>query len=297
VSFDGIVGNAPALARLRALAAGGRPGHAYLFCGPDGVGKRRAAEAFARALGAEPRLVARPPDRHEILIVQVREVIRELGLTSDRPRAVIFDEADRMSEEAMNALLKTLEEPPPRTVLLLVSSVPERLLPTVRSRCQRVLFFPLSDGEIARYARETLGLGEEEARVLAALADGSVGAARELAGELAEVRARTREIQERVLSGELNPLVEGLSKIRDTEEARRAARRDLGLLARALRDVLEARLRGRPPLLAEPGFAERAAKLDEDEILERIETVLDRARLIDLNANVPLVVEDALLRV
>jgi DNA polymerase-3 subunit delta' len=296
VSFDAIVGNPAALARLRALAAGGRPAHAYLFSGPDGVGKRSAAEAFVRALGAEPRVIARPPDRHEILIAQIRDLIRELSLTADRPRGMIIDEAERMSEEAMNALLKTLEEPPPRTVLILVSSAPERLLPTVRSRCQKILFFPLSEDEIVRYARGTLGLGEEDARILAVLADGSVGTARELAEELAAVRARAREIQERVLSGELNPIVEGLTKIRDTEEARRAAKRDLGLLARAFRDALEARL-GRPPRLAAPEFIERAARLDEDDLLERIETLLDHARLIDLNANVPLTVEDALLRV
>ncbi|MFN3486718.1 MAG: ATP-binding protein, partial [Planctomycetota bacterium] len=269
MSFDGIVGNAAALGRLRALAESGRPAHAYLFCGPDGVGKRLAAEAFLRALGTDVRVIERPPDRHEILIAQVREVIRGLGLTSDRPRGVIFDEADRMSEEGMNALLKTLEEPPPRTVLILVSSMPERLLPTVRSRCQRILFFPLPGEEMVRYARETLGLGEEDARFLAALADGSVGTARELAGKLEEVRARARELQERALSGELNPIVEGLSKIKDTDEARRAARRDLHLLARALRDALEARLRGRPPLWAAPGWVERVASLDEDEILER----------------------------
>lgn len=297
MSFDGIAGNAAALARLKALAERGRPGHAYLFCGPDGVGKRLAAEAFLHALGADVRVIERPPDRHEIVIEQVRQIIRELGLTSDRPRGVIFDEADRMSEEGMNALLKTLEEPPPRTVLVLVSSGPERLLPTVRSRCQRILFFPLPEEEMVRYARETLGLGKEDARFVAALADGSVGRARELAGELEQVRARARELQERVLSGELNPIVEGFSKIKDTGEARRAARRDLNLLARALRDALEARLRGRPPLWAAREWAERAASLEEDELLERIETLLDHMRLIDLNANVPLTVEDALLRV
>jgi DNA polymerase-3 subunit delta' len=296
VSFESILGNAAALDRLRGLVRGGRLAHAYLFSGPEGVGKKLAALEFARALGASAEVVSVPEDKHEIGIAQVRELIRKLSLTSRDRRAVIFDDADRMSEDSMNALLKTLEEPPDRTVLILVTSVPDRLLPTIRSRCQRVLFFPLGDEEAARFAREALGLAEEEARAAALLAGGSVGALKALAPEIGELLAAARELQARVLAGELNPIVEALGKIRDTEQARRRARRDLTLLAHAVREVVRSRF-GHAPCLATPDFVRRLSALDDDDLLDRIETLLDHQRMIDLNANVPLAVEDALLRI
>jgi DNA polymerase-3 subunit delta' len=296
VPFESLLGNEAALARLSGLLERDRPAHAYLFSGPEGVGKKTAALDFARVWGAAPRLVGLLEDKHEILIAQIHEVIREFNFASLERRAVIFDNAHRMSEEAMNAILKTLEEPPGQTIIILVSSVPQRLLGTIRSRCQTVLFFPLTDEAIARHARERLGLGEEEARAVAALAEGSIGAATALAPEIGEVLTQARGLQERVLSGELNPLIESLGKIRDTEQARRTARRYLGLLAACLREVLHASV-GALPCLSTPAFLERMSRLDPDDLLDRIEMLIDHQRLIDLNANVSLVVEDAFLRI
>jgi len=295
VSFESLIGNGTAIARLRGILERKRPAHAYLFSGPEGVGKKLAAQEFAKALGARVTIVQRPEDRHEILIAQVHEVIRELSYTSSEPRAVLFDDAHRMSEEAMNALLKTLEEPPDRTLLLLVTSVPERLLGTIRSRCQVIHFAPLPEEELARYAREKLMLGGDEAPAASLLAEGSIGTLITLAPEIAELRAAAKDLQARILSGELNAVIESLGKIRDTEQARQAAKRKLRLLAHSLREVLRARS-GTRPVLATPEFVEKVAKLDEDDLLDRLETLIDHERMIDLNANVGLTVEDALLR-
>lgn len=292
--FESLLGNEAALARLRGILERDRPAHAYLFSGPEGVGKKTAAVEFARAWGASPRIVGVLEDKHEIAIAQVHEVIRELTFASRERRAVIFDDAHRMSEEAMNALLKTLEEPPAATVLILVTSVPQKLIGTIRSRCQTILFFPLSDEALARHARERLGLGEDEARAAALLSEGSIGAATALAPDIRETLAAARELQERILSGELNPIVESLGKIRDTEQARRAARRHLGLLTACLREALHASAGGRPCLSA-PAFFDRMSHLDPDDLLDRIDILVDHQRLIDLNANVGLVIEDALL--
>ncbi|MBI3856851.1 MAG: AAA family ATPase [Planctomycetes bacterium] len=295
MSFESLIGNATALSRLRGILERRRPAHAYLFSGPEGVGKKAAALEFAKALGARVTLVQRPEDRHEILIAQVHEVIRELSYTSSEPRAVIFDDAHRMSEEAMNALLKTLEEPPERTLLILVSSVADRLLGTIRSRCQVVHFAPLPDEDLARHARAKLMLGGDEADAAALLAEGSIGALATLAPEIGDLRAAAKDLQARVLSGELNAVIESLGKIRDTEQARLAAKRKLRLLAHSLREVLRART-GARCCLATPEFVETLSKLDEDDLLDRLETLIDHERMIDLNANVSLTVEDALLR-
>jgi len=295
VSFESLLGNETAIARLRGILERKRPAHAYLFSGPEGVGKKLAALDFAKAMGARVTLVQRPEDRHEILIAQIHEVIRELTYTSPEPRAVIFDDAHRMSEEAMNALLKTLEEPPDRTLLILVTSVADRLLGTIRSRCQVIHFAPLPDEALSKYARERLMLGGDEALAAALLAEGSIGTLITLAPEIGELRASAKDLQSRVLSGELNAIIESLGKIRDTEQARIAAKRKLRLLAHSLREVLRARA-GTKPCLASPEFVEKLSKLDEDELLDRLETLIDHERMIDLNANVGLTVEDALLR-
>ncbi|HVR84058.1 MAG TPA: AAA family ATPase [Planctomycetota bacterium] len=293
--FDGFLGNPAAIARLRGILERKRPAHAYLFSGPEGVGKKRAAIDFATSLGATLTLIQRPEDKHEILIAQVHEVIRELTYTSASPRAVIFDDAHRMSEEAMNALLKTLEEPPDRTLLILVTCVADRLLGTIRSRCQTIHFAPISDEELLRHAVERLMVGGDEAAAATILAEGSIAALTELAPKIGDLRAAATDLQTRVLSGELNAVIEALGKIRDTEQARLEAKRKFRLLAHSLREVLRARS-GVTPSLASPEFIERMGKFDDDEILDRIETLIDHERKIDLNANVALTVEDALLR-
>jgi DNA polymerase-3 subunit delta' len=295
VPFDGFLGNEAAIARLRGILDRKRPAHAYLFSGPEGVGKKRAALDFARALGANITLIERLEDKHEILIAQVHEVIRELTYTSASNRAVIFDDAHRMSEEAMNALLKTLEEPPDRTLLILVSGVSERLLGTIRSRCQTIHFAPISDEELQKHATQRLMLAGDEAAAAAILAEGSIAAMTELAPRIGELRTAARDLQARILSGELNAIIEGLGKIRDTEQARLDAKRKFRLLAHSLREVLRVRSGGKPSL-ASPEFVEKLGKLDEDDLLDRIETLIDHERMIDLNANVALTVEDALLR-
>src|SRR6185503_14605974 len=85
VSFESLLGNATAIARLRGILERKRPAHAYLFSGPEGVGKKIAAVEFARALGARVTVIQRPEDKHEILIAQVHELIRELNYTSSEP--------------------------------------------------------------------------------------------------------------------------------------------------------------------------------------------------------------------
>ena len=295
MSFDALIGNVTAIERLRGILERKRPAHAYLFSGPEGVGKKLAALEFAKAMEARVTLIQRPEDRHEILIAQIHEVIRELTYTSSEPRAVIFDDAHRMSEEAMNALLKTLEEPPDRTLLILVTAVADRLLGTIRSRCQVIHFAPLPDEDLVKYARERLMLGGDEASAAALLAEGSIGSLITLAPEIGEIRTTAKDLQSRVLSGELNAVIESLGKIRDTEQARLAAKRKLRLLAHSLREVLRARS-GVKPCLASTEFVEKLSKLDEDDLLDRLETLIDHERMIDLNANVGLTVEDALLR-
>lgn len=150
------------------------------------VFRRVAAGGHADLLTIERGRDPRKKDRlrGEIVVEDTRGVANFLRLTPAEGgwRIVIVDSADDMNRNAANALLKILEEPPNRSLLLLVSHAPGRLLPTIRSRCRRLTLKPLPDAEIIRLiGRYRPDVAGEDARALALLAEGSIGRALELA--------------------------------------------------------------------------------------------------------------------
>ena len=179
-------------ARIALVAALEQPYHAYVFTGPPGSGKRSAARALAAELLAEgsedaenarrraladpsphPDLVWLRPPGTQHLIEEVRE--RVIAAAPYRPfesdrRVFVIEAAEAMAEESQNALLKTLEEPPPFAHLILITSEPEALLETVRSRCRSVRFSKLSPEAVEEQLRtEAAPL---ERRAVARLSDG-----------------------------------------------------------------------------------------------------------------------------
>jgi DNA polymerase-3 subunit delta' len=201
-----VVGQERALDALARAAE--RPGHAYLLVGPRGSGVEDAARLFAAQLiGADDErgraLVARGvhPDVVEFepagASYRVKDDVRERVLPEaarapieGERKVLILFEAERLrgnQNESANAMLKTLEEPPDRTVVVLVTAVPDDLLPTIRSRCQRIDFDPLADDAVAA-ALVAEGCSEGDAALLAALAGGQIARARAFAGPLAVLR-------------------------------------------------------------------------------------------------------------
>jgi DNA polymerase-3 subunit delta' len=226
VPFRTIVGHRRLLSLLsRAVGRDTLP-PALLMEGPGGVGKRRAAVAIAEAAncltppqagdfardgcgecaacrriqrGVHPDvIVIEPGDMGSIKIEQVRDVIdrSEYRPFEGRRRVVIIDDADALMPAAQNALLKTLEEPPSASMFVLVSSIADALLPTVRSRCSRLRFGPLSPAEVTEVLRRDHGYSEQDARAVAVDAEGSVG--RALEAESADL-VDAREGAERLL--------------------------------------------------------------------------------------------------
>jgi len=205
--FRDLTGHRHLLDLIATAAARNTLPPSLIFAGPDGVGKRAAAIALAQLLncptpkGADACgvcasctriarlvhadiLVVAPGDTGTIKVDQVRDAIERTGYRpfEGRRRVVIFDDADAMLAEAQNALLKTLEEPPAASMFVLVTSRSDLLLPTVRSRCQRLRFGRLAAEDVAGVLMTSHGYDKAEAQAAAAAADGSVGEA--LAGGL-----------------------------------------------------------------------------------------------------------------
>jgi DNA polymerase-3 subunit delta' len=210
-----------ALAVLGA-ATSGRPSHAYLLHGPAGSGKREAARAVAaellargapdpdgarrRALhGAHPDLTwVTPSGAHEMLRRDVDEAV--VAASAHTPfessfRVFVLERADTMNDEAANALLKTLEEPPEYVVLLLLTDRPTQVLPTIASRCQPVRFDPPAPAELAaRLEREGAAPAQAEAAARLSLGDGERARALAL-GEGPALRAHAEAYARAALHG------------------------------------------------------------------------------------------------
>lgn len=314
-----VFGHDEARAALEAALRSGRLPHAWIFAGPPGVGKATVAWRFAAwllaggprapagegplwlpegegagrrvAAGAHPDLKALAPRaeagrRRIIPVEELREARRFLALTPAEGghRLLLVDEAEGMEAASANALLKTLEEPPPRTVIILITSAPGRLLPTLRSRCRRLDFSPLPLGEISAWMDAALpALGRAQRAELVALADGAPGRALELAeGEGVELARLAAATLGALPGGEAAHALADRIAGRD---AGGAFRTFFALLGRALTAALRDAARGAPPpawLAARPlaawaealGEVQRLAADAEHLSLDRRQAVL-----------------------
>lgn len=324
-----IIGHAEAKRTLLSAIARDRIHHAYLFTGPDGVGKRRVAYGFVARLFCEsldsqgdacgacrhckrvfatvdwfdarmpfaakddaPELAPCHPDvvtlvahGQAIKIDQVRAAMRLVHFqpVEASVRVIIIEEAHLMNDEAANALLKTLEEPPSRTRFILLSSQPSSLLVTIRSRCQRVSFGRLSDEDLKVVLRARLSepLSETQLGEISALAGGSVKSALALIDDplLREWRPYAKRLVELALKppkGVPVPVHELAAKLGElgTGAARDALFDRMALL---LRDVLMLRVGAPSGVLFHEDLRESlvqwALRLNPEAIMQRLRLV------------------------
>jgi len=201
IRFSQILGQEQAKRLITHSILNSRLPHAYLFSGIAGVGKTSMGKAIAASLncdspyGAEacgvcksckqliggnfPDFIMLGPEKDSIKIKQIREIQDSLRFAPLKGghRVIVLDQADTMTEEAANAFLKTLEEPPKRNLFILNAVEPDNLLPTVVSRCQKVPFVPLPADLIAEYLVREVGTEKDVAVMLAKLSEGSLGKA------------------------------------------------------------------------------------------------------------------------
>lgn len=184
--FSHLLGNALAKQQLTTLLEKNRLPPVLLFTGPKGVGKALFARALAEKLLHSSK--GQPPDLHLYIpsgkahlhaIETIHQLQEEIALPPyEAPvKVFILDEAERMLPTSSNALLKTLEEPPEDSYIILISSHAEEMLPTLLSRCTPIRFFPVPQEEIAQFLTRRFSLKEEETKEIALRAQGSIGRA------------------------------------------------------------------------------------------------------------------------
>ena len=214
--WDGLVGQSPVIQRLRRAVEGG-PGsgmtHAWLFTGPPGSGRSNAAVAFAAGLQCERGGCGQCQSCHQVAVGshadvritrteklsigvdEVRDLVRSSALApvGRRWQVMVVEDADRLTEQACNALLKAIEEPTERTVWLLCAPTAEDVLPTIRSRTRLVVLSTPAIDDVTDFLVRSEGLPVETASYAARASQGHIGRARALARD-EDTRRRRREV-------------------------------------------------------------------------------------------------------
>lgn len=240
--FSDIIGHKEIIGHFRNAIDSGKVSHAYILNGPERSGKMMLAEAFAMALqcegeGARPclschsclqALSKNQPDiiylRHEkpgtISVDDVRSQINnDIAIKPYRSahKVYIVDEAEKMNQQAQNALLKTLEEPPAYAVILLLTVNAEAFLPTILSRCITLSLKPVADAEVQSYLMRHLQVPDYKAQVCVAFAQGNVGKAIQLAENESfnELKSATLKLVKRIDDVEFYEMIDAVKQISD----------------------------------------------------------------------------------
>lgn len=329
--FDALVGQDSVIEALRRALEDNRLPHALLFHGPAGVGKATCAGILAQALNCEaggfkdacgtcvscrkvsrglhPDIIWMTPEGKggQIKVEKIRkEVIDKVGFRpyEGRRRLVMIDDAHRLNASSQNSLLKTLEEPPPSSLIVLATSAPESLLPTVRSRCQPLRFRPLVPDVLQRHLEEVHDLPSDEARLRAALVSGSIGRALnlDLDDHLERRRVAEEALRDAIQGGAA--LLASAELLKDAGAGERKVDQAASMMA-ALRDILRDLLvlssGGDRVLLVNADrradWQDWVGEMDSDGLLDALDAVqrADDRLHGPVQPNVRLVIEQALI--
>jgi DNA polymerase-3 subunit delta' len=300
--FESFIGNAKITQRLRTKLREGRFPHALIFSGPDGIGKQTLALMIAKALncqnsqpgdfcdecsscrkiasGVHPDVTAISveEDATRIKIEQIRQLLSMLNLQplEGRNKVYVIDPANLLSDDAANALLKGLEEPPENTFFILVTANARDLLLTVRSRCQVYNFTPLTLDEIRRH-----GITDELA---VRWSQGSIGRARSL--EIATIKSE-REIVldflETVVVAQEEQFQDLLGATADIGRAKQDFESRMGVLAVLVADILYL-IEGAPERVVNFDISEQLRKLSARAPVDRFVQMAEFLSFIESSA-------------
>jgi DNA polymerase III subunit delta' len=314
--FSSLIGNERIKKLLQRAVAEDRIGQSLLMAGPQGVGKYHFAIALAQALNCDhvnqgdacgECVTCRKIERREH--GDVRTLMREIKdptIVKDnksryikieytralseqaqfrpyegRRRVFIIDEAEWLQDPAANSLLKTLEEPPPTSLVVLVTSKPYSLIETIRSRCLMLNFAPLGAEEIEQHLSTTENRPVEEARMLARVSRGSIGRALEIKlDDYREMRNTMLEIVETLcLTRDMTKLLRA-SEYLGRKLEKEAFEEHLDTLSVLLGDLFHLKLDGSAESLTNADIVERLVRVAENITIEQITDLADKIEQI-----------------
>jgi DNA polymerase-3 subunit delta' len=329
-SFSHIIGQEKAIGFLKKAINREKIPHAFLFTGIQGVGKTTTAIAFTQAInclepmegegcgrclmcrrmisGNFPDLLIIEPDGQNIKIEQIRELNRRLNYkpVAGYYRVSIIKQAEVMNEEAANAFLKTLEEPPLGNILILETVEPRDLLSTIVSRCQKIPFQPISFNLIEEWLKAEKNMDGEKALLISRLSEGSLGRAIDISegtfleerqGYISEIIQLPAITKEQAIGTALGYADKFKKKGKENDGSINKEISELmGLWKTWYRDLILMKVNGPAELLINPDFSRKlksmSAILDIDNLIESF-LILDQAqRDLDRNLNTGLIMEN-----
>jgi DNA polymerase-3 subunit delta' len=318
MSFHDIYGHKRQIAVLQKAIFQRRVGHAYLFSGMNAIGKKTLAVKFTGALNCAA--TNDPPDacdkcpsclkmqhssHSDVIFIEadgqfirinaIREIQEQMKFKplEGKWRAVIIDDADKMNDQAANALLKTLEEPSASNILILISSRPYSLPATIISRCRQMRFGPLPADTVAQFLRERMGMEQQKSQLLAGLCGGSIGKALELDRE--DVVTWRAQIMQLLLKMRKDDPLSLLNLALFFTQDKREVKRGLDILNSCFRDALIFKETQKEALLINqdnhPLIAAISTRLSGEQILRNIALIDRAAETIEMNVNKALTLE------
>ncbi|MEE8381640.1 MAG: DNA polymerase III subunit delta' [Thermodesulfobacteriota bacterium] len=295
--------------------------HSYLFTGIPGIGKRTTATAIAKALNCEtgngdfcdccipckkiehrthPDIFWIEPEGDYVKIDQIRKMQEQIKFTlyEGKSKVVIITNAQNMNRQSSNCLLKTLEEPPPHTVLFLLTTAPYQMLPTIRSRCQRVMFQPLSSELIVELLRKMRGGENRELKLSASLSGGSIGKAIQwMEGDALKGRKQLLEKFNQLTKGYVTEILDLAESLGEDKEVLVEL---LDLLRLWFRDILIFKETNQPTYLINKDLQDdvnrSASLLSCSDIFEKVNILTDVQLALHSNVNPRLAMESMLLQ-
>lgn len=321
--FHDIIGNEMIKEHFQKAIENHKISHAYILNGEAGTGRKSIANAFSMALlcekgGTEPCMVCHSckqvlSGNHPDLIYVKHEKANSIGVDDIRDqinntimirpyssyyKIYIVDEAEKMTVQAQNALLKTIEEPPSYAIMILITTNQEAFLPTILSRCVQLKLKPLKDFTVKSYLVENLNIPDKEAEVCAAFARGNLGKAIHLASS-DEFKELYQKVMVLIKNVETMDIVDLLDKIREMKEQNFEINEVLDLLQLWYRDVLMFKVTKDMNLLIFKDEYKTINGMGQKvgyDGLERILAAIDTCRIrLDANVNMELAMELLLL--
>ena len=323
LGFNDILGHEQIKEHFRNAVETGKVSHAYILSGEGGMGRKSLANAFALSLlcekgMAEPCMQCHAckqvlSGNHPDLIYVTHEKPASIGVDDIREqlndtiqvrpyssyyKIYIVDEAEKMTVQAQNALLKTIEEPPAYAVILLLTTNQDSFLPTILSRCVQLKLKPLKDTVVKEYLVQSLGEDESQADIYAAFARGNLGKAIHLA-QSEEFGVMYKEMLRLLKHIKDTDISELLDYIRKVKEENLDIRECLDFMQMWYRDILMYKTTKDINLLIfkdEFSTVKSVSTTSGYDGLERILEAIDKARIrLDANVNTELVMELMLL--